>query len=191
MPSRAQTSAVSGAAAFADPEPAAAAPPAPKPKSAYATPATSPAGTPWKVHAPEAEKQNPATTRSTMISDLPGLVARLSKMGFNWSDEAITWAVFKVAVSKNLGPGGAIMDSEVADLLHAHPYKGRKKLARDVETSSGPSNKECTICLDEDREVVLVPCGHTFCYDCGEGLRSIGQCPTCRTSIETVIRFFA
>jgi hypothetical protein len=160
-----------------------------KAKAAYVTPTASPAGTPWKVVTAEAEKPNHTTTRSNSISDLPFLVSRISKMGFNWTDEVISWAVFKVASMKNLAAGGAIIDSEVIDFLHANPGKGRKKVvSKEVDTSGAPSKKECIICLDDEREVVLVPCGHaTLCWDCSEGLR---ECPTCRCEVESAIRFF-
>lgn len=159
----------------------------------YVTPGPSPAGTPWKLHNPEPEKPKPAAIRSTQISDLPDLVSRISQLGHNWTDEVIAWAVFRVATMKNLGPGGSIMDSEVIDLLHANPGKGRRKnLVREVETVGSPSNKECIICLEEEREVVLVPCGHaTFCFDCGEGIQRTRECPTCRCEVTSVMRFFA
>jgi hypothetical protein len=46
-------------------------------------------------------------------------------------------------------------------------------------STSGPPGDppECLICMDREPSVVLVPCGHTFCAPCVEGL---GRCPSCR-----------
>ena len=43
--------------------------------------------------------------------------------------------------------------------------------------------EECCICLSEDPEVILLPCGHkALCYDCSRDLIK-DACPLCRTAI--------
>lgn len=39
--------------------------------------------------------------------------------------------------------------------------------------------QRCSVCMDGPPQVVLIPCGHWVCLDCGLGLRD-GRCPTCR-----------
>lgn len=46
---------------------------------------------------------------------------------------------------------------------------------------SGDESPECPICMDMQPSVVLIPCGHTFCGPCLDGL---GRCPTCRDLFE-------
>lgn len=41
---------------------------------------------------------------------------------------------------------------------------------------------ECPICMDIRPTTVLIPCGHTFCGPCVEG---IGRCPTCRAAFDS------
>jgi hypothetical protein len=53
----------------------------------------------------------------------------------------------------------------------------------------------CTICLVNDRNRVLVPCGHIFCDDCITEVRRMQQqqqprCPICRTGFTTVVAAF-
>lgn len=46
---------------------------------------------------------------------------------------------------------------------------------------------ECVICMDDQSEVVFVPCGHMCC--CSEcGMTNIKECPMCRTRIERKIK---
>jgi hypothetical protein len=42
----------------------------------------------------------------------------------------------------------------------------------------GHTPPECAICMDREPSVVLIPCGHTFCAPCLQGL---GRCPSCRS----------
>ena len=45
--------------------------------------------------------------------------------------------------------------------------------------------KECLVCLDEDKDTVIMPCGHLcVCSDCGKGLvKNKHVCPICRGHI--------
>jgi Zinc finger, C3HC4 type (RING finger) len=50
-------------------------------------------------------------------------------------------------------------------------------------------SSECAICMCEDKEVIIVPCGHfCFCKGCVDTLkRTSGQCAMCRVHIQTYI----
>ena len=53
-----------------------------------------------------------------------------------------------------------------------------------------PEEAECVVCLDRQRAVACVPCGHLcLCRKCGDaaGLRS---CPLCRTPLVQLLRIF-
>jgi hypothetical protein len=47
----------------------------------------------------------------------------------------------------------------------------------------------CPVCLDEERAIVIVPCGHyCLCSDCAFMLqKSTGKCPICRGTIEQAV----
>ena len=48
--------------------------------------------------------------------------------------------------------------------------------------------KSCKVCLDEEVEVVFIPCGHLVsCSHCAPSLK---DCPVCRTRISAVVRAF-
>ena len=50
------------------------------------------------------------------------------------------------------------------------------------KTSKPKSNPECTICLDRERDTVLIPCGHIcLCYTCAKQVHQYGdrQCKSC------------
>ena len=47
---------------------------------------------------------------------------------------------------------------------------------------------ECAICLDDDAEYAVVPCGHRcLCENCS---KAVSQCPVCRGAIAAVLRVF-
>jgi ribosomal protein L35AE/L33A len=45
---------------------------------------------------------------------------------------------------------------------------------------------ECSICLEEFKDPVVISCGHTFCKGCLLELKQL-QCPTCRKNFESVM----
>ena len=57
-----------------------------------------------------------------------------------------------------------------------------KKIFEDEDT-------QCAICLDNEREIVMVPCGHyCICGECANQIiKSFGTCPLCRTKIELAV----
>ena len=50
-------------------------------------------------------------------------------------------------------------------------------------------NDECAICMDENKEMVFVPCGHfCTCKKCAKAIKNIhGSCPMCRSVIEDIV----
>eukprot|EP00929_Paragymnodinium_shiwhaense_P060420 TRINITY_DN3017_c0_g1_i12.p1 TRINITY_DN3017_c0_g1~~TRINITY_DN3017_c0_g1_i12.p1 ORF type:complete len:326 (-),score=90.96 TRINITY_DN3017_c0_g1_i12:581-1558(-) len=62
--------------------------------------------------------------------------------------------------------------------------KKSKKADSDEEQTN-----ECQICLDAKVSIVFIPCGHTACKGCGP-LFADKPCPTCRTRVTKVQRFF-
>ena len=54
--------------------------------------------------------------------------------------------------------------------------------------------KQCTICCDNEKSAILVPCGHTgYCVPCMRRLVETSKpiCPLCRKPITQVMRIFA
>jgi hypothetical protein len=53
----------------------------------------------------------------------------------------------------------------------------------------GDEDTQCKICLDADRDVVIVPCGHyCMCADCANIIAgSTGKCPICRGHVNLVV----
>lgn len=56
---------------------------------------------------------------------------------------------------------------------------------QDVDVKEDTENKECLICLDIEKDTVIMPCGHLcICSDCGKGLiKAKHTCPVCRGHI--------
>jgi Ser-tRNA(Ala) deacylase AlaX len=51
--------------------------------------------------------------------------------------------------------------------------------------------KMCSVCFDNEINMALVPCGHTFCKGCSEIDRSrYAKCPQCRTQINARIKIY-
>lgn len=50
-------------------------------------------------------------------------------------------------------------------------------------------DKECMVCMDADKDTVIMPCGHLcVCGDCGKGLVKAKQtCVVCRGHIQSLI----
>ena len=54
--------------------------------------------------------------------------------------------------------------------------------------STEPATAECAICLDDDAEYAVVPCGHRcLCASC---IKAVSDCPVCRGAMTAVLRVF-
>ena len=73
----------------------------------------------------------------------------------------------------------------------------------EVKAKSEEKTNLCAICFENEVSLVAVPCGHTVCKGCATNLNLLGpipmaqswrnqtkKCPTCRTDIKEVIKFF-
>ncbi|XP_077290320.1 baculoviral IAP repeat-containing protein 7-B-like [Arctopsyche grandis] len=58
-------------------------------------------------------------------------------------------------------------------------YEEEEDYAENSE-ASGTSDVKCSICLENDLKIILVPCGHTTCETCSV---QITDCPMCREPI--------
>ena len=83
-----------------------------------------------------------------------------------------------IAITATLsGSEGA--DGEEAELPEAELPK---------PDSTDPFTTECAVCLDDDANYAVVPCGHRcLCADC---LKMVSHCPVCRTRMAAVLRVF-
>ena len=51
--------------------------------------------------------------------------------------------------------------------------------------------KMCPVCFDNEVNIALVPCGHTYCKGCSEADRSrYAKCPQCRAQINARVKIF-
>lgn len=59
-------------------------------------------------------------------------------------------------------------------------------------SNSGMGEKDCVVCMDEDRNCVLHPCHHLCtCFSCGRLLlKRQDACPICRKPIASIFRIF-
>jgi hypothetical protein len=66
------------------------------------------------------------------------------------------------------------------------PAAKRRKGPAQVFCDEG--NVECIICMDRDRQVIFVECGHYYCCQaCYDGLRE-KNCPVCKQRIKYTIK---
>ena len=60
-----------------------------------------------------------------------------------------------------------------------------KTVQKDVQNDSVPDDRLCTICCDQERSVVFLPCGHlTACRACSAHFE---KCPNCRGQISGLL----
>ena len=45
----------------------------------------------------------------------------------------------------------------------------------------------CNICMENEKDCTLIPCGHCFCYKC---VNHIDNCPTCRSEFNQIQKIF-
>ena len=88
---------------------------------------------------------------------------------------------------------------EVEDKKESNVLRNKKvdenNEKRDIEDSTISNderqkleNLKCVICLEQDKNVVFLPCNHMVC--CEECANSVDKCPMCRKSIVSRIKVF-
>ena len=60
-------------------------------------------------------------------------------------------------------------------------FKEKTKFTENIEQEIKKSINYCQICFDNKINTVIVPCGHTFCYDC---IKTSKICYFCRGEIK-------
>jgi len=107
------------------------------------------------------------------------------------------------AVDEILGRAGMSLNMERADLIRNHLTVKSKlenanaalvKARASIDTlrrerEEQRSRRICQICLTNEIECVLVPCGHTMCKACARSLRK-RECPFDRRPIQSYVAFF-
>lgn len=59
------------------------------------------------------------------------------------------------------------------------------------ESDKLEEEKNCVVCMENGRDAVIVPCGHTACcYSCADGLPAPRLCPICRVEVQIVQRIY-
>lgn len=61
-------------------------------------------------------------------------------------------------------------------------------LRKILDTSRDP--QVCTICMNDQVDSYINPCGHTFCTECLNRAGIVGSCPTCRSRVQSVRKLF-
>ena len=106
-------------------------------------------------------------------------------------------------------------DKWVTETLHKHNYalnciiqrttENNKTMKRLdfminalIETTGSDQLKEligkydekmkCTICFEDEKNIVLVPCGHVFCHRCSDKFQN--TCPVCLKPIEKIQKIY-
>ena len=76
----------------------------------------------------------------------------------------------------------------MVEILRAKLGEDEKDILSDVieEIDRAEQISICKICLNNERDVTIVPCGHfVCCHSCCSSLR---QCPICRTTISSILK---
>ena len=94
------------------------------------------------------------------------------------------WLLLRVVAKPYIATIAASSGSENAD--------GKELELPETEpprpTSTDPATTECAICLDDNAEYAVVPCGHRcLCASC---IKTVPQCPVCRGAMTAVLRVF-
>jgi E3 ubiquitin-protein ligase MUL1 len=77
-----------------------------------------------------------------------------------------------------------------------HQTREMRALRREIEagrTAGGPhagsdaASRECVICLQNRREVIMLDCGHICtCFDCSQAIPEPKKCPVCRELVARI-----
>ena len=93
-----------------------------------------------------------------------------------WLLRAVAEASITVTAGSNSCEG---TDGEEPESAEPEPPK---------PASTETATAECAICLDDDAEYAVVPCGHRcLCVNCS---KAVSECPVCRGEMAAVLRVF-
>lgn len=90
------------------------------------------------------------------------------------------WALFKFARKQH-----EVVVREIEDAVRELWREHNDKLSN-VRDADGGALRECIVCLDNVRDVILQPCKHlVLCHDCAvKCVRRQKKCPVCKQDIE-------
>eukprot|EP01083_Nonionella_stella_P098508 277060_1 len=77
-------------------------------------------------------------------------------------------------------------------MIHFESLNEDYMMETEETTTQGDDSKLCVVCLDGDRDHIIIPCGHIcVCKKCKD-LYTMDEatCPMCRTKVENVIKTF-
>lgn len=87
--------------------------------------------------------------------------------------------------------GSMTLNGEQASSSNSKSKKPNRELSTEQILEENRKLKEdrlCKICLDKDKEIIFVPCGHyVACLDCGLGFE---KCPVCRAKIISIVKTY-
>jgi len=69
----------------------------------------------------------------------------------------------------------------------------RRTSASQEMTEDIPHEKRCVVCLNGEKEVIVLDCGHVcMCLDCGHQIMTTRnpKCPICRRPIDSLKKFY-
>jgi len=108
-------------------------------------------------------------------------------------------AVFEEGSMNQFGPGegkfnfnGSVMENcqigsgsimRVVGAQRYIPKKENKPKRFSKQEKVDDEVIQCNICMENKKNAVLKPCGHTFCYGC---VKELKRCPNCRKDVKTV-----
>lgn len=87
----------------------------------------------------------------------------------------------------------AVLEGEIDDITRKLNAL-RSLIVTGVNEVVKPQDREkkmCPVCFDNEVNMALVPCGHTYCKGCAETDRSrYAKCPQCRAQINARVKIF-
>lgn len=70
------------------------------------------------------------------------------------------------------------------------PTDDEQMILNELENGNQSIDKECTFCMENDINCVLVPCGHaTLCIDCAN-TKLEGVCFCCNSPVDRIVKIF-
>ena len=75
------------------------------------------------------------------------------------------------------------------DELIVRAERALQSITELLGTVRPPAEKKCTVCYTREVEMVLAPCGHTFCTSCARRAERT-RCHSCRGNVISSMRVF-
>ena len=80
---------------------------------------------------------------------------------------------------------------DTIDMSQRRPLSNPKELIDTKDEPTEDQNKQCCICLDNEKTYAFIPCGHFICCgSCAKRIYDTKRCPKCRQPFEQVIKMY-